>query len=89
MELFHKVTKKYEIQRSKKRFIDVPKRRNRGENMQENFLGLKDMNFQTDRDNQVPNTMHENRPIVSTSILHFNMLVENATLKASRKEEKK
>ena len=60
----------------------VPKGRNRenrgkeviSERMQENFPGLKDMSFQIDGTYQVPNTMHENRPILRHIIVNFQYI---------------
>lgn len=50
--------------------------------MQENLPGLKDMNFQTDRVYQVPNTMHENRPTVRYINVTFQYAGDKLNLKS-------
>lgn len=56
---------------------------------QENFPGLKDMNFQIDRTYQVPNTMHEDRPVLRYIIVNFQYIGGKKRLKVSQKEGKK
>lgn len=41
---------------------------------QENFPDLKDMNFQIDRTYQVPNIMHEDRPVLRYIIVNFQYI---------------
>lgn len=53
--------------------------------MQENFPGLKDMNFQIDRAYQVLNTMHENRPMVRHIIVKFQYIGSKIKLKGFQK----
>lgn len=57
--------------------------------MQENFPGLKDMNFQTDRVYQVPNTMQENRPTVRYINVTFQYAGGKLNLKSFQKGGKK